>query len=63
MENFDKIIITHYDEKDWNSLKKLKVRVAQSCRTLCNSMDYTAHGILQARIMEWVAILFSMASS
>ena len=63
MENFDKIIITHYDEKDWNSLKKLKVKVAQSCRTLCNPMDYTAHGILQARIMEWVAIPFSRASS
>ena len=63
MENFDKIIITHYDEKDWNSLKKLKVKLAQSCRTLCNPMDYTAHGILQARIMEWVAIPFSRASS
>ena len=63
MENFDKIIITHYDEKDWNSLKKLKVKVAQSCWTLCNPMDYTAHGILQARIIEWVAIPFSRASS
>ena len=26
-------------------------------------MDYTAHGILQARILEWVAVLFSRASS
>ena len=41
--------------------------VAQSCLTLCNPMDcrlpgFSAHGILQARIMEWVAISFSRAS-
>ena len=24
--------------------------------TLCDPMDYTAHGILQARILEWVAL-------
>jgi len=35
------------------------VKVAQSCPTLCNPMDYTVHGILQARILEWVAIPFS----
>ena len=28
---------------------------AQSCPTLGNPMNYTAHGILQARILEWVA--------
>ena len=37
----------------------MKVKVAQSCPTLCNSMDYTVHGILQARILEWVAFPFS----
>ena len=26
---------------------------------LCNPMDYAAHGILQARILEWVAVPFS----
>ena len=31
----------------------LKVKVAQSCLTLCDPMDYTIHGILQARILEW----------
>ena len=31
------------------------VKVTQSCPTLCNSIDYTVHGILQARIQEWVA--------
>ena len=30
--------------------------VAQSCPTLCDPMDYIIHGILQARILEWVAI-------
>ena len=35
------------------------VKVAQSCLTLCYPMDYTVHGILQARILVWVAFLFS----
>ena len=42
---------------------KVKVKVAQSCLTLCNPMDYTVHGILQARILEWVAFPFSRVSS
>ena len=33
--------------------KKVKVKVAQSCPTLCDPMDYTVRGILQARILEW----------
>ena len=33
-------------------MKWSEVKVAQSCPTLCNSMDYTVHGILQARILE-----------
>ena len=42
--------------------------VAQSCLTLCNPMDCSppgssVHGILQARILEWVAISFSRGSS
>ena len=41
----------------------LKVKVAQSCPTLCDPMDYTVHGILQARILEWVAFPFSRGSS
>ena len=31
--------------------------------TLCNPMVYTVHGILQARILEWVAFPFSRGSS
>ena len=42
--------------------------VAQSCPTLCDPVDCSPpgssiHGILQARILEWVAISFSRESS
>ena len=39
------------------------VKVSQSCLTLCNPMDCTVHGILQARILEWVAFPVSRGSS
>ena len=44
-----------------NSTGAIKVLVAQSCPTLCDPMDChppgsSVHGILQARILEWVAI-------
>ena len=39
------------------------VKVAQSCPTLCDAMYYTVHGILQARILEWVAVAFTKGSS
>ena len=43
---------------------KVKVLVAQSCLTLCDPRDCNPlHGILQARILEWVAIYFSRGSS
>ena len=42
---------------------KVKVKVAQSCLTLCDPMDYTVRGILQARILEWIAFPFSRGSS
>ena len=46
----------------------MKVLVAQLCLTFYNPMDYSltgssVHGILQARILEWVAIPFSSGSS
>ena len=34
----------------------MKVKVTQSCLTLYDPMGYTVHRILQARIMEWVAV-------
>ena len=39
------------------------MKVTQSCLTLSDPMDYTVHGILQARILEWVAFPFSRGSS
>ena len=42
---------------------KVKVKATQSCLALCNSMNYTVLGILQARILECVAISFSRGSS
>ena len=43
--------------------KKVKVIVAQLHLTLCNPMNFTIHAILQARILEWVAVPFSRRSS
>ena len=37
-------------------------KVAQLCPALCDSMGFTIHGILQGRIMEWVAFLISRGS-
>ena len=44
-------------------LSESEVKVAQSCLTLCNPIDYSVHGILQLRILEWVAFPFSRGSS
>ena len=52
--------ILSYDGIPWSCRK---VKVAQLCPTLCDPMDYTVHGILQARILEWVAFPFSRGSS
>ena len=41
----------------------LNVKAALLCSTLCDSVDYTVHGILQARILEWVAFPLSRGSS
>ena len=41
----------------------MMMKVVQACSTLCDPMDYTVHGILQARILEWVAFIFSRVSS
>ena len=41
----------------------MRVKAAQSCLTLCDPIDYTVNGILQARVLEWVAIPFSRGSS
>ena len=41
----------------------MKVKICQSYPTPCDHMDYPVHGILQARILVWVAVAFSRGSS
>ena len=53
----ERVVKGHFENE------KVKVKVAQSCPTLCNPIDYTVHGILQARMLEWVAFSFSRISS
>ena len=45
-------------------VEKVKVKVTQSCLTLCDPIDFsppgsTVRGILQVSILEWVAVPFS----
>ena len=46
----------------WNPPPSSEVEVTQPCPALCDPIDYTVHGILQARILEWVAFPFSWGS-
>ena len=51
-------------ESAYNAGSERVSEVAQSCPTLCDPVDCippvsSVHGILQARILEWVAISFS----
>ena len=56
-------------QMDWCTFgERKKVLVAQLCLTLCDPMDgswpgSSVHGILQARILEWVAVPFFSVSS
>ena len=62
-------VITKYllrvfvDQSRLSIIMKKKVKVSQSCLTLCDPMDYIVHGILQATILEWVAFPFSRGFS
>ena len=57
-------LVVMYGCEKW-TIKKAESdsEVAQPYLTLCDPMDYTAHGILQARVLEWVAVPFSRGSS
>ena len=62
------LLIRNQLAKKWpnsvrGQVKESKSEVAQLCLTLCDPMDYTVHGILQARILEWVAFPFSRGPS
>ena len=52
------VIKAHIDEISHGN----KVLVAQLCLTLCNPPGSSVHKILQARILEWVAIYSSKGS-
>ena len=63
-----KIKITRYHLTSIRTHACMHAKLLQSCPTLCNPMDYSppgssVHGILQARILEWVAISLSRGSS
>ena len=50
----------------WFPLVVVIVLVAQSCLTLCDPMDCgppfsSVHGILQAKILEWIAIAIAFS--
>ena len=48
--------ILHQLNHHWSPVK---VKVTQSCLTLCNPKDSIVHGFLQARILEWAVFPFS----
>ena len=58
-ENTQTMETQQFDHK----LGYVKVKVTQLCPTLLDPTDYTVHEILQARILEWVALPFSRGSS
>ena len=69
-----KIFGCYYQESFFSMLEEslqiysMCVLVAQLCLTLCDPMDCSPpgcfiHGVLQARILKWVAISFSRRSS
>ena len=78
MERKAQQILTSYSHHRWGSKDISEVNlnisvpvesvVDQSCPTLCDPMDYTlpgssVHGILHARIREWIALPFSRGFS
>ena len=58
--NEGKVVFGNYREIIRDTMK---VKVTQSWLTLCHPMNYRVHGILQARILEWIAFPFSRGSS
>ena len=48
---------------DTNGVMMTQRESHSSCSTLCNSIDYIAHGFLEARVLEWVAFPFARGSS
>ena len=62
-QNSTSIYDNNYQQSGYRGNMKVKIKVTQLCPIFCDPMDYTVHGILQARILEWVAVPFSRGSS
>ena len=59
-------VLSPWGLKELDTIERLnltEVQVSQLCLTLCDLMEYTVHGILWARILEWVAVRFLRGSS
>ena len=50
--NLEPVIQSEIKSEREKQILHIEVRVAQSCPALCDPMDYTVHGILQARMLE-----------
>ena len=63
----DCFFYAYYSIKPVKSVKHVQFNInydfLPGCSSLCNPMDYTVHGILQARILKRVAVPFSRGSS
>ena len=56
----EKIFENHMSNKELISIiyeELMKMKVVQLCQTLCNPMNYTVHGILQAKTLESLSFL------
>ena len=65
---FNKVLLHSFKKNIIQKENEKKVLVAQSCPTLCDPMDCSppgssVHGILQERVLEWVAMSFSRGPS
>ena len=57
---FQLVFYIYSESFKWYDFEKImKVKVAQWYPTLWDPVDYTVHGILQSRILEWLAFPFS----
>ena len=63
LEIMDRLACKGVRDQVRSGRKDMKVKVAQLCLTLCEPMDYSVYGILQPRILEWVAFPSSRGSS
>ena len=62
----NKLMVTKQEDAGRNKLGDWDwhiVKVARSCPTFCDPIDYTVHGIIHSRILEWVTVPFSRGSA